>query len=107
MATPLRPPIRDLLRRLREFDSALLANALDYFQYQLKGVSFLPRLAAGAYPQMPYEQIDEDEYRARIGSLRPLALTTGKLRDAATEVAVADRFCDAETCIIVDPSDKA
>ncbi len=30
MATPLRPPIRDLLRRLREFDSALLANALDY-----------------------------------------------------------------------------
>ncbi len=27
--------------------------ALEYFQYQLKGVSFLPLLAKGAYKQMP------------------------------------------------------
>lgn len=29
-----------------------LAHALDYFQYQLKGVSFLPRMDYGAFPQV-------------------------------------------------------
>ena len=37
-----------------------IANALDVFQYQLKGISFLPRLDYGAYPQMPYEAIDKE-----------------------------------------------
>ena len=44
------------------FDPAMegpqLDKALNYFQYQLKGVSFLPRLAAGSYPQMPLQAID-------------------------------------------------
>lgn len=38
------------------FDPSLeghhLAHALDYFQYQLKGVSFLPRMDYGAFPQV-------------------------------------------------------
>ncbi|CAM9501257.1 unnamed protein product, partial [Choristocarpus tenellus] len=29
-----------------------LTHALDYFQYQLKGVSFLPRINYGAFPQV-------------------------------------------------------
>lgn len=33
------------------------------FQYDLKGISFLPRLDAGAYPQMPYQEITEAQYR--------------------------------------------
>lgn len=32
------------------------------FQYDLKGISFLPRLDAGAYPQMPYQEISEQQY---------------------------------------------
>ncbi|ORZ34230.1 hypothetical protein BCR44DRAFT_1461987 [Catenaria anguillulae PL171] len=46
-----------------------LANALAYFQYQLKGISFLPRLDYGAYPQMPYEAIDEKQYVAMCEKL--------------------------------------
>jgi ribonucleoside-triphosphate reductase (thioredoxin) len=33
------------------------------FQYELKGISFLPRMEMGAYPQMPYEEISEEQYR--------------------------------------------
>lgn len=33
-----------------------IKNALDYFQFQLKGISFLPR-TKDVYPQMPYEEI--------------------------------------------------
>lgn len=48
-----------------------LASALDYFQYQLKGISFLPRLAdSTAYAQMPYERIDEATYHALMAGVR-------------------------------------
>jgi len=54
-----------------ETEAASLASALDYFQYQLKGVSFLPRLAdSTAYPQMPYERISEEEYEALMARVR-------------------------------------
>ncbi|CAM9786098.1 unnamed protein product, partial [Ectocarpus sp. 12 AP-2014] len=35
-----------------ETEGKHLAHALDYFQYQLKGVSFLPRTDYGAFPQV-------------------------------------------------------
>lgn len=35
-----------------ETEGQHLAHALDYFQYQLKGVSFLPRMEYGAFPQV-------------------------------------------------------
>jgi ribonucleoside-triphosphate reductase (thioredoxin) len=47
-------------------EGSQLSGALDVFQYQLKGASFLPRLASGAYPQMPYEEIDEARYTAMV-----------------------------------------
>ena len=31
-----------------------IEHALNFFQYQLKGISFLPRIPLGAYKQMPY-----------------------------------------------------
>jgi len=51
-------------------EAAQLPGALSYFQYQLKGVSFLPR-ATDEYPQMPYEACDEQTYRRMVASLRP------------------------------------
>ncbi|CAM9837565.1 unnamed protein product, partial [Discosporangium mesarthrocarpum] len=35
-----------------EKEGSSLAHALDYFQYQLKGISFLPRMDYGAFPQV-------------------------------------------------------
>lgn len=73
-----------------------IASALDYFQYKLKGISFLPRVKAGAYKQMPYEAITEEEYLKMASGLKEL-----KLSDKAD--AVSERFCDGESCAMVMP----
>ena len=56
-----------------------LTHALDIFQYQLKGVSFLPKLEMGAYPQMPYESIDEATYHEMKDSLGNLIIKNRRM----------------------------
>lgn len=73
-----------------------LEHALEAFQYQLKGVSFLPRAEEGAYEQMPYESIDEDTYHAMVSRLHELQLTD--IQDA--DPALPDKFCDSTECDI-------
>ncbi|CAM9105430.1 unnamed protein product, partial [Ectocarpus fasciculatus] len=86
-----------------ETEGQHLAHALDYFQYQLKGVSFLPRTDYGAFPQMPYEAISEDEYKSQISKLRHLDFSRqrGQTRgegDGARVEEVPDRFCESDSC---------
>ena len=50
----------------------LIPSLLDEFQHQLKGISFLPNLQSGAYPQMPYEEISFQEYESKSSLLKPL-----------------------------------
>ena len=69
-----------------------IASALDYFQYQLKGVSFLPKCDYGAYPQMPYEEITEQEYHASCKKLKRLEI------NKIAEDSVGEKFCDGEAC---------
>lgn len=69
-----------------------IAHALNFFQYQLKGISFLPRTAAGAYRQMPYEAISEVEYDKRVASLGVLDF------GQSHEEAEAEKFCNNDTC---------
>ncbi|ORX96449.1 PFL-like glycyl radical enzyme [Basidiobolus meristosporus CBS 931.73] len=89
-----------------------LRFALNYFQYQLKGVSFLPRIPIGAYSQMPYEAISELKYlqlTARITKpgpkspsishllLNPQGLTAPDLRNVEGDPTVdpeIEKFCD-------------
>ena len=78
-----------------EAEGSQIASALDVFQYQLKGISFLPRLDYGAYPQMPYEAIDEETYKemnAKVGKL-----SFGRVKG---EEIVVERFCDNDVCEI-------
>ena len=78
-----------------EAEGSQIASALDVFQYQLKGISFLPRLDYGAYPQMPYEAIDEETYNemnAKVGKL-----SFGRVKG---EEIVVERFCDNDVCEI-------
>jgi ribonucleoside-triphosphate reductase (thioredoxin) len=75
-------------------EGAHLRAALDFYQYQLKGISFLPRLEYGAYPQMPYEAIDAAAYAATLSKLRPLNFFSG--RDA--HEGVGEEFCDGDAC---------
>jgi len=72
-----------------------IAHALDVFQYQLKGISFLPRLDMGAYPQMPYESIDEETYHTMKGGLSKLNF--GRVKG---EEIIIERFCDNDVCEI-------
>tara|TARA_R110000751_G_scaffold153474_1_gene258606 strand:- start:102 stop:590 length:489 start_codon:yes stop_codon:yes gene_type:complete len=78
-----------------ETEGHQIANALDIFQYQLKGVSFLPRLEAGAYKQMPYEAIEEETYKDLVSKLSKLNF--GRVKG---EEIVIERFCDNDVCEI-------
>ena len=77
-----------------------VAHALNYFQYMLKGISFLPIKGEGAYAQMPYEKIEEKRYNEIVARLKPLHF--GRQSGVDTEV---ERFCDGASCEI-DPTAK-
>ncbi|HUU89136.1 MAG TPA: hypothetical protein VMX17_15485, partial [Candidatus Glassbacteria bacterium] len=73
-----------------------IANALNYFQYQLKGISFLPKLNGGAFPQMPYEELTEDVYKDKIKKLKKLDFSNVEQHDA-----IPDRFCSNDICELI------
>merc|ERR1712184_122960 len=70
-----------------------MQHALNLFQYQLKGCSFLPH-SEGVYPQMPYEEISGDEFHAIQASIRPIQWHGESQSDPQ-----AERFCDGDYCI--------
>jgi len=78
-----------------EYEKDQIAPALNYFQYQLKGVSFLPRLDKTAYPQMPYEAISEKEYKKLIKQIKELTF------NGVHEIAEPEKFCNNDTCTIL------
>ena len=80
-----------------ETEGDQLNHALDIYQYQLKGISFLPRLDHGAYPQMPYESIDVETYHSLNNALGKLNF--GRIRG---EEIVVERFCDNDVCEITE-----
>ena len=76
-------------------EGSQIATALNYFQYQLKGISFLPKLELGAYKQMPYEEITEKEYHKMVEKLSFLSF-----RQVKGNEAEIDKFCNNDTCEI-------
>jgi adenosylcobalamin-dependent ribonucleoside-triphosphate reductase len=72
-----------------------ISNALDYFQYQLKGISLLPKSEVGAYRQMPYEEITEKKYHNMVKQLSFLSF-----RQVKGNEAEVDKFCNNDTCEI-------
>jgi hypothetical protein len=78
-----------------ETEGGQIATALNYFQYQLKGISFLPKLELGAYKQMPYEEITEKEYHKMVEKLSFLSF-----RQVKGNEAEVDKFCNNDTCEI-------
>ncbi|ETW00821.1 ribonucleoside-triphosphate reductase, adenosylcobalamin-dependent [Aphanomyces invadans] len=77
-------------------EGSQLEHALAYFQYQLKGVSLLPKVPHGAYAQMPYEEISEATYRTMVAALSPVSFRG--IRSRGGPVEVPDRFCDTSSC---------
>lgn len=78
-----------------------IESALDYFQYSLKSVSFLPRLEGGAFPQMPYESISQLEYFNMIQGLSKV-----NFDGAREEVEESDKYCSSDRCELKFESEK-
>ena len=78
----------------QKHEGSQIKNALNYFQYQLKGISFLPKLEIGAFPQMPYEQCSKEVYDTKLSLLTELNF------DNVTEDSSPELYCDSEKCEI-------
>ena len=72
-----------------------IKTALDYFQYKLKAVSFLPKTDKLSYAQMPYEQISEEEYNRMFSAINTLTFNN------ISEDSKPEIFCDNESCTFV------
>ena len=78
-----------------ETEGYQISSALNYFQYQMKGISFLPKMEMGAYKQMPYEEITNEEYDKMVKQLSFLSF-----RQVKGNEAEIDKFCNNDTCEI-------
>lgn len=77
-------------------EGSQIGPVLDYAQYYLKSISFLPRFEGGAYPQMPYETITEEVYLSMASKIKSI---TGTLLPRLDDVE-QDMFCDGDKCVM-------
>lgn len=75
-------------------ESRDLANALSIFDSNLKSLTFLPWFAEGAYKQLPYQKITEEEFYELSKNL------TKPDYSKFTDKAVGEKFCDSDTCVM-------
>lgn len=82
-----------------EKEKTQIEPVLNYYQYRLKSVSFLPRYSnSQAYPQMPYEEITQEKFLELNAKLKPLNFNVAGLsKDDEKET---DTHCDGEGCLI-------
>lgn len=73
-----------------------LKYILNYFQYQLKGISFLPKIDMKKYSQMPYEAISKYTYQERMKKIKPLNFNLENLK----EDGIGEKGCNNDTCEI-------
>lgn len=86
----------------QETEGSMLTHALNYFQYRLKGISFLPRMKPNqtVYVQLPYEEITEEKYNDLITKIKPLGMEASpKSPDKPAMDPKAENFCDGDKCL--------
>lgn len=71
-----------------------IPQALNYYQYRLKGISFLPKLEEGTYAQAPYESITEKQFNELNKSVRTIKF------EGEAEDAIPEKYCDNDSCEI-------
>lgn len=80
-----------------ETEGNQIEQILNYCQYKLKSVSFLPSYKGGAFPQMPYEQITEEEYNNMMSKIKPIDMMKFTYINNSPEEEI-DKYCDGESC---------
>lgn len=79
----------------QKHEAEQIKYALNYFQYQLKGVSFLPKLEnTTAYAQMPYEEITKEQYDDISSKIKSLNF------NGISEDSTPEKYCDSDSCTI-------
>lgn len=71
-----------------------IKTVLEYFKYDLKSISFLPKLEKGVYAQMPYEAISKEVYEQRSSLVTPFHSLS------VSEDSVGEKFCSNDVCEI-------
>ena len=81
----------------KEGEKNQIEPALNLFQFKLKSVSFLPKLEnTTAYPQMPYEEITEQQYEKMANKILPLDFKTMLSTDSQSEM-----YCESDVCMVL------
>lgn len=76
-----------------------LKRALQLYESKLKAVSFLPEIDGGAYKQMPYQAITEEEYNNYLAKINMEGLNN--LAIAMSNASkMEDKYCDGTACAI-------
>jgi ribonucleoside-triphosphate reductase (thioredoxin) len=78
----------------RPDEKSEIKTVLDYFRYELKSISFLPKVEKGAYAQMPYEAITKEKYEALSASISNIEFIE------IAEDSIGEKFCNNESCVI-------
>jgi adenosylcobalamin-dependent ribonucleoside-triphosphate reductase len=85
----------------RKTEGHQIQAALDYFQYLLKGVSFLPYddddTETTPYEQMPYEEITEERYKTMMSNIDQNFDFGIDLGEDAEDT---DKYCSNDNCLI-------
>lgn len=78
-----------------ETEGKELARALDFYQYRLKGVSFLPRRDLnGEYKQIPYQAISEEEYKLHDKDLIAPSSSDIEWKQPEADVGCTTDYCE-------------
>ena len=75
-------------------EASQIKPVLEYFKYDLKSISFLPKLEMGAYAQMPYEAISKEKFEEKDALVKPIQYV-----EMSTD-AEAEKFCTTDKCEI-------
>jgi ribonucleoside-triphosphate reductase len=67
---------------------------LNYYKYDLKAISFLPKTEQGAFAQMPYEAITKEKFEETNKNIKSLTIDTLN-QDSSPEL-----YCDSSSCEI-------
>lgn len=81
----------------RQEEADQIPSALEFYQYQLKAISFLPKTERGAFDQMPYESITEKAYNDRIKHLSALKFNGAFDNEDSTP----EMYCNNDSCTIL------
>ncbi|MEI6021052.1 MAG: fused protease/ribonucleoside-triphosphate reductase [Bacteroidota bacterium] len=76
-------------------ESDEIKTVLDYFKYDLKSISFLPKLEFGAYAQMPYEAITKERYEEMSAKVTAVDF------NQASEDSIGEKFCNNDVCMVI------